>query len=85
MLVSMLCWGSWANTQKIDKRWRFELFCWDYIWGLLACALLFGSTLGNTNLRRRIVFSAISRLQVSAVFWKFFSAVSFLTSETCSS
>ena len=49
MLVSMLCWGSWANTQKIDKRWRFELFYWDYIWGLLACALLFGLTLGNTN------------------------------------
>jgi len=33
MLVSMLCWGSWANTEKIDKRWRFELFYWDYIWG----------------------------------------------------
>ncbi len=49
MLVSMLCWGSWANTQKIDKRWRFELSYWDYIWGLLACALLFGLTLGNTN------------------------------------
>jgi glucose uptake protein len=49
MLVSMLCWGSWANAQKIDKRWRFELFYWDYIWGLLACALLFGLTLGNRN------------------------------------
>jgi glucose uptake protein len=49
MLVSMLCWGSWANTQKIDKRWRFELFYWDYVWGLLACALLFGLTLGNRN------------------------------------
>ena len=49
MLLSMLCWGSWANTQKIDKRWRFELFYWDYVWGLLACALLFGLTLGNRN------------------------------------
>ena len=49
MLVSMLCWGSWANTQKIDKDWRFELFYWDYVWGLLACALLFGLTLGSTN------------------------------------
>ncbi|MHB8502679.1 MAG: GRP family sugar transporter [Candidatus Acidiferrales bacterium] len=45
----MLCWGSWANTQKIDKEWRFELFYWDYIWGLLACALLFGLTLGSSN------------------------------------
>jgi glucose uptake protein len=49
MLFSMLCWGSWANMQKIDKRWRFELFYWDYSWGLLACALLFGLTLGNEN------------------------------------
>jgi len=49
MLVSMLCWGSWANTQKIDKRWRFELFYWDYVWGLLACALAFGLTLGGRN------------------------------------
>src|SRR6202167_105618 len=49
MLLSMLCWGSGANTQKIDKRWRFELFYWDYTWGLLACALLFGVTLGNRS------------------------------------
>ncbi len=42
MLVSMLCWGSWANTQKIDKAWRFELFYWDYMWGILLCAFLFG-------------------------------------------
>jgi hypothetical protein len=49
MLVSMLCWGSWANTQKIDKKWRFELFYWDYMWGILVCALLFGLTIGRTN------------------------------------
>jgi glucose uptake protein len=49
MLVSMLCWGSWANTQKIDKTWRFELFYWDYMWGILGCALLFGLTMGRTN------------------------------------
>jgi glucose uptake protein len=49
MLFSMLCWGSWANTQKIDKAWRFELYYWDYMWGILACALLFGLTMGRTN------------------------------------
>jgi glucose uptake protein len=49
MLASMLCWGSWANTQKIDKAWRFELYYWDYMWGILACALLFGLTMGRTN------------------------------------
>src|ERR1700689_5135279 len=49
MLASMPSWGSWANAQKIDKRWRFELFYWDYVWGLVACALLFGLTLGSTH------------------------------------
>lgn len=39
MLVGMLCWGSWANTQKIHKGWRFERFYWDYIWGILAWSL----------------------------------------------
>jgi len=49
MLLSMLCWGSWANAQKIDKTWRFELFYWDCIWGILVCAILFGVTMGRTN------------------------------------
>ena len=49
MLVSMLCWGSWANTQKIDKAWRFELYYWDYMWGIAVCALLFGLTMGRTD------------------------------------
>lgn len=49
MLVSMLCWGSWANTQKIDKVWRFELFYWDYMWGILVFAVLFGLIMGRTN------------------------------------
>jgi glucose uptake protein len=49
MLLSMLCWGSWANTEKIDRSWRFELFYWDYTWGILASAIIFGLTMGRTN------------------------------------
>jgi len=49
MILSMLCWGSWANTQKLTKDWRFELFYWDYVWGILFCALLVGLTLGRTD------------------------------------
>jgi len=51
MIVSMLCWGSWANTQKLTKNWRFELFYWDYVWGILLAALLIGLTLGRTDAR----------------------------------
>ena len=49
MILSMLCWGSWANTQKIDVAWRFELFYLDYTFGLLAASVLFGLTLGRTD------------------------------------
>jgi glucose uptake protein len=49
MMLSMLCWGSWANTQKIDSTWRFELFYLDYTLGLLAASLLFGLTFGHTD------------------------------------
>jgi len=44
----MLCWGSWANTQKLaGKSWRFELFYWDYVVGIVLLSLLFGFTLGS--------------------------------------
>lgn len=49
MMLSMLSWGSWANTQKIDATWRFELFYLDYTLGLLAASILFGLTFGRTN------------------------------------
>lgn len=48
-ILTMFCWGSWANTQKAVGGWRFELFYWDYVWGILLCALLLGLTLGNTD------------------------------------
>jgi glucose uptake protein len=44
----MLCWGSWANTQKLTPAgWRFELFYWDYVAGILICSILFAFTLGS--------------------------------------
>jgi glucose uptake protein len=49
MIASMLCWGSWANTQKAAKNWRFELFYWDYVCGILITALALGLTLGRTT------------------------------------
>ncbi|MCK9413391.1 MAG: multidrug DMT transporter permease [Prolixibacteraceae bacterium] len=46
--VTMLCWGSWANTQKLaEKSWRFELFYWDYVIGIVLMSILFAFTLGS--------------------------------------
>jgi glucose uptake protein len=47
-LITMLCWGSWANTQKLaGKTWRFELYYWDYVLGVLLMALIFAFTMGS--------------------------------------
>jgi glucose uptake protein len=49
-VVTMLCWGSWANTQKLaSKEWRFQLFYWDYAIGVLLLALLLAFTAGSTG------------------------------------
>ncbi|HMH22519.1 MAG TPA: GRP family sugar transporter [Puia sp.] len=47
-VITMLCWGSWANTTKLtSKTWRFELFYWDYGLGILLATLLLAFTLGS--------------------------------------
>ena len=47
-VVTMFCWGSWGNTQKLaGKTWRFELFYWDYVLGLVLFAVLAGLTAGS--------------------------------------
>ncbi|MBV8341341.1 MAG: multidrug DMT transporter permease [Gammaproteobacteria bacterium] len=49
-VITMLCWGSWANTRKLASRdWRFELFYWDYTLGVLLLTLIFGLTLGSSG------------------------------------
>lgn len=54
MILSMLCWGSWANTVKLVPGWRFQLFYWDYVIGLVLGVLAWGfsmGSLGSTGLR----------------------------------
>src|SRR5512139_474603 len=47
-LITMLCWGSWANTLKLTpKDWPFPLYYWDYAIGLVLTALVLGFTLGS--------------------------------------
>lgn len=46
--ITMLCWGSWGNTQKLaSKEWRYELFYWDYVIGVLLFSVLSAFTLGS--------------------------------------
>jgi glucose uptake protein len=49
MVLSMLCWGSWANTVKLCPGYRFQLFYWDYVIGLIIGALVWGLSLGTAG------------------------------------
>src|SRR3979409_783414 len=49
MITSAVCWGSWANTFKGVKNYRFELFYWDYAVGIFLISLVLALTMGSTG------------------------------------
>src|SRR5205085_4984442 len=49
MIVSAICWGSWANTYKGVKNYRFELFYWDYAVGIFLVSLILAFTMGSAG------------------------------------
>jgi glucose uptake protein len=49
MITSAICWGSWANTYKGVKKYRFELFYWDYAFGIFLISLILALTMGSTS------------------------------------
>jgi glucose uptake protein len=47
MIISMLGWGSWANAVKFTPGYRFQLFYWDYVIGLILGACGWGLSIGS--------------------------------------
>jgi len=65
-IITMLCWGSWANTQKLAARsWRFELFYWDYVIGILLLSLILAFTLGSNGQQGRGFIEDVSQASSS--------------------
>src|SRR5687767_13216936 len=55
--ITMICWGSWANTMKLSAgNWRFELFYWDYVAGIVVFTFLLAVTLGSVGENGRSFF-----------------------------
>jgi glucose uptake protein len=48
-MTSAICWGSWANTYKLTKNYRFELFYWDYAFGIVIISAFWALTLGSMH------------------------------------
>ena len=69
-VLTMTCWGSWANTQKLAARtWRFELFYWDFVTGLLLTSLFFALTLGSTGQTGRTFLADLVQADASSIGW----------------
>ncbi|HVY73707.1 MAG TPA: GRP family sugar transporter [Puia sp.] len=67
-VITMLCWGSWANTQKLaSKSWRFELFYWDYVIGILLFSLLSALTLGSLGTQGRSFANDLAQASASNI------------------
>jgi glucose uptake protein len=77
-VVTMLCWGSWANTQKLaGKTLRFELFYWDYVIGILLFSLFSALTLGSTGSEGRGFIPDLQQASGSNILSAFIGGVVF--------
>ncbi|MES2212262.1 MAG: GRP family sugar transporter [Pseudomonadota bacterium] len=74
MFVTMVCWGSWANTQKLTQHGRFELFYWDYTIGLVLGSLILGFTLGNQHSGEGLMLLADFNQARLDAFWDAFGS-----------
>ena len=78
-VVTMLCWGSWGNTQKLasNDKWKYQLFYWDYGIGILLSSLLIAFTLGSFGTEGRGFLADIRQARVSYLGLAFLGGVLF--------
>ena len=76
--VTMLCWGSWGNTQKLaSKNWRYELFYWDYVIGMVLFALVLAFTLGSIGSEGRPFLEDLKQASTESILWILLGGVIF--------
>lgn len=76
--VTMLCWGSWGNTQKlVAKTWRYEFFYWDYVLGVLLFSILSAFTLGSIGTEGRGFIADLLQADGNSLFCAFLGGVIF--------
>jgi len=76
--ITMLCWGSWANTQKLaQKHWPFQLYYWDYAIGVLLLALVLAFTAGSTGTEGRSFLTDLTQADSRSLFMAFLGGVIF--------
>ena len=77
-VVTMLCWGSWGNTQKLASRtWRYEFFYWDYVLGVLLFSILSAFTLGSFGAEGRSFLPDLAQADIFSIGSAFLGGVIF--------
>ena len=77
-VVTMLCWGSWANTQKLaSKEWKFQLFYWDYCIGVVLLSLIAALTMGSMGSIGRGFITDLKQATGAAIGFAFLGGVVF--------
>lgn len=77
-IITMVCWGSWANTQKLSAgTWRFELFYWDYVLGIAVFSLLLALTLGSVGDQGRSFIDDLQQADRQSLLSAFMGGVIF--------
>lgn len=77
-VITMLCWGSWANTQKLaSKKWGFPLFYWDYTLGVILLSLVFGLTLGSIGDSGQAFLPNLGAASINAIFYALLGGIVF--------
>ncbi len=69
MITSAICWGSWANTYKGVKNYRFELFYWDYAVGIFVISLVLALTMGSTGHDELSFLNNVRFADNANIFW----------------
>lgn len=77
IVISAACWGSWANTFKGVKNYRFELFYWDYAIGIFLATLVYALTLGSTNNGPASFLNNVHCADASNIGWALVAGVIF--------
>lgn len=68
--LTMLCWGSWANTQKlITQSVPTTIFYRDYTYGILALSVLLALTLGSFGERGRSFLTDLKQADTQNVLY----------------
>jgi len=76
--VTMIAWGSWANTQKLaSQKWPFQLFYWDYSIGMVLLTIFLALTMGSTGEEGRSFIADLKQADNSALGTAFLGGVVF--------